>query len=334
MRDIRFPLWMMILLPLCACLLVSACGQKKGGNSLKPRTEQTAVPVCDADSLFRFAAEQVAFGPRTPGSHAQKACATYLQSKLTAYGATVQVQEFEAMRWDNVGLKGYNIMASFNPGQSRRILLCAHWDSRPYADRDTDEKARRDAIDGANDGASGVAVLLEIARVIQQQPLQTGIDIVLFDLEDSGRPEWESHKPGDEYTWCLGAQYWAEHLPVDGYTAAYGILLDMVGTYEPCFTMEATSMYYAPDIMRKVWEKAALMGYGNIFQNRATGALIDDHLFVNDLVRIPTIDIVHYDNRAGTGFFPHWHTLGDNMEHLSASTLKIVGDVVLATLYE
>ncbi len=333
MRATRFSLWLCLPL-LCWFLLVSACREQKTGQTKNTSTGQATAPVCDADSLFRFVAEQVAFGPRTPGSRAQQNCATYLQNKLEAYGATVRVQTFEARRWDNAQLKGFNIMASFYPEQTRRILLCAHWDSRPYADRDTDEKAKAIPIDGANDGASGVAVLLEIARILQQRPPQTGIDIVLFDLEDSGRPEWEKHKPGDEYSWCLGAQYWAENLPVPDYSASYGILLDMVGTYEPCFTMEATSMYYAPDIMRKVWEKAALMGYGNIFQNLATNALIDDHLFVNDLAHIPTIDIVHYDNRACTGFFPHWHTRNDNLENVSAATLKIVGDVVLATLYE
>ncbi|MDE6493758.1 MAG: M28 family peptidase [Bacteroidales bacterium] len=333
MRNIRFLLLSTLPL-LCLLLIAAACRGKNGGAMQNVSAAKNTVPVCNADSLWHFVARQVAFGPRTPNSEAHRLCAGYLQAKLASYGASVRIQEFEARRWDNALLNGRNIMASFNPEQTRRILLCAHWDSRPYADRDTDPDVKRTPIDGANDGASGVAVLLEIARVMQQNPPLAGVDIVLFDLEDSGKPEWENHQAGDEYAWCLGAQHWAENPPVPGYSASYGILLDMVGTYDPCFAMEATSMYYAPDIMRKVWEKAALMGYGNIFQNRATGALIDDHLFVNDLARIPTIDIVHYDNRAQTGFFPHWHTLGDNLEHVSASTLKIVGDVVLATLYE
>lgn len=296
---------------------------------------QTAVmPVCHADSLYRFAEAQVRFGFRLPGSSAHRQCADYLAETLRRFGGMVQVQEFTAKRWDGERLSGRNIIASFQPENPKRVLLCAHWDSRPYADNDPDADLHKSPIEGANDGASGTAVLLEIARILQQNPAPAGVDILLFDLEDSGKPRWAPDARGDEYTWCLGSQYWAENPHIPGYSALYGILLDMVGTQEPCFTMEATSMYYAPDVMRKVWGKAALMGLGHIFQSRNTGALIDDHLFVNRIMGIPTIDIVHYDNLSGTGFFPHWHTVGDKMEHLSASTLKTVGDVVLAMLYE
>ena len=299
-----------------------------------PSSQTAGIPVCQADSLWAFVKAQTDFGPRIPNSRAQKACADWLLSRLESYGAQVSVQEFTAKRWDGENLRGRNIIASFQPENPKRVLLCAHWDSRPYADNDPDSDFHKTPIEGANDGASGTAVLLEVARVMQQNPAPVGVDIVLFDLEDSGKPRWAPDARGDEYTWCLGSQYWAENPHIPGYSAWFGILLDMVGTQEPCFTMEATSMYYAPDVMRKVWGKAALMGQGQVFQSRNTGGLIDDHLFINRILGIPTIDIVHYDNLSGTGFFPHWHTVGDKMENLSASTLKTVGDVVLAVLYE
>lgn len=290
-------------------------------------------PVCHADSAYRFAAKQVAFGPRIPNSEAQRQCARYLHEKLSSYGADVQTQKFQARRWDGQMLDGYNIIASFNPDKTQRILLCAHWDSRPYADHDPDPQARRDAIDGANDGASGTAVLLEVARVMRQALPEVGVDIILFDLEDSGKPEWEANQYGDEFTWALGSQYWANNPHIPGYNALYGILLDMVGTPRPCFAMEATSMYYAPDIMAKVWNTAAKLGYSHAFQSREAGAIIDDHLFINDILGIPTIDIIHYEMQSGSGFFPHWHTKQDNMDNISAETLKMVGDVVLAVVY-
>ena len=321
------------ILPIALCLgLFAGCRQNNAPSSGTPKTRPANTPVCHTDSLFAFVKAQTDFGPRIPNSAAQKACADWLRTRLEGFGAQVEVQEFESLRWDKARLKGYNITASFFPQKTNRILLCAHWDSRPYADHDPDPNMALKPIDGANDGASGTAVLLEIARLLQTDTPQMGVDIVLFDLEDSGRPSHVPHVSGDEYTWCLGAQYWSENFSGVN-RPLFGILLDMVGTQEPCFTMEATSMYYAPDIMRKVWEKAALMGYGNIFLNRSTGALIDDHLFVNNIANIPTIDIVHHDNGTSSGFFPQWHTLQDNLEHISPATLKMVGDVLLAVIF-
>ncbi len=329
----------MSALLLISSLCLSGCQNKN--SQRKPAspamTENTRptpkAPVCHADSAYRFAAEQVAFGPRIPNSEAQRQCARYLHEKLSSYGADVQTQKFQARRWDGQMLDGYNIIASFNPDKTQRILLCAHWDSRPYADHDPDPQARRDAIDGANDGASGTAVLLEVARVMRQALPEVGVDIILFDLEDSGKPKWEANQYGDEFTWALGSQYWANNPHIPGYNALYGILLDMVGTPRPCFAMEATSMYYAPDIMAKVWNTAAKLGYSHAFQSREAGAIIDDHLFINDILGIPTIDIIHYEMQSGSGFFPHWHTKQDNMDNISAETLKMVGDVVLAVVY-
>lgn len=295
------------------------------------QNNRVSAPVCNSDSLLAFVKAQTDFGPRVPNSTAQKNCADYLSRQLESYGAIVRTQAFESLCWDKTKMQGYNIIASFFPEKQRRVLLCAHWDSRPYADQEPDPKAMNTPIDGANDGASGTAVLLEIARLLQQQSPAVGVDIVLFDLEDSGKPHSERPAQGDEYTWCLGSQYWSEHLEEE--RPMFGILLDMVGTENPCFVMEATSMYYAPDIMRKVWAQAARMGYGSIFRSQASGALIDDHLFINSMANIPTIDIIHYDAQSSSGFFPHWHTRQDNMEHICPATLKITTDVVLAVLF-
>ena len=245
------------MLPLVLGLALWTGCQRKTVPAVPSTVQRASVPVCDADSLLAFVQAQTDFGPRIPNSNAQKACAHWLRSRLEACGAHASVQEFESLRWDKVRLKGYNIVASFFPEKTNRLLLCAHWDSRPYADQDADPKAARTPIDGANDGASGTAVLLEIARILQQNTPRVGVDIVLFDLEDSGKPSDQRHVQGDEYTWCLGSQYWSEHLAYEN-RPMFGILLDMVGTENPCFTLEASSIYYAPDIMRNVWEKAAL----------------------------------------------------------------------------
>lgn len=326
---------------LCGCLLVLALAFGGFGcndaQTNKPETPADRPPspaaVFDKDSAYAFVARQVAFGPRTAGSDAHARCADYLCAVLAGYADTVIRQPFSAGRWDGETMQGVNIIAGFAPENPRRVLLAAHWDSRPYADRESDPALHRKAIDGANDGASGVGVLLEVARVLATHPQAVGVDIVFFDLEDAGRPDYEPYKPGDEATWCKGSQHWAVHPHVPGYTAVYGILLDMVGNRQPMFAREATSLYYAPDILDKVWRVAAESGYGAVFVPNHTGGIIDDHLFVNRLAGIPMIDIIHKEFGSPTGFFPQWHTLQDNLEHIDPNTLEIVGKTVLETLY-
>ncbi|MDE5736038.1 MAG: M28 family peptidase [Bacteroidales bacterium] len=287
----------------------------------------------DRDSAYAFVARQVAFGPRTPGSVAHDRCADYLYAVLAGCADTVIRQPFTAERWDGRAMQGVNIIACFAPENPRRVLLAAHWDSRPYADQEADSTLHRTPIDGANDGASGVGVLLEVARVLAAHAPAVGVDIVLFDLEDAGRPDFIPYTPGDENTWCKGSQHWAAQPHTPGYTAAYGILLDMVGNRQPMFAQESTSLYYAADILDKVWAVAAESGYGAVFVPNRTGGIIDDHLFVNRLARIPMIDIIHKDFGTSTGFFPQWHTLQDNMAQIDPNTLDIVGKTLLETLY-
>jgi hypothetical protein len=264
-------------------------------------------------------------------SKASQLCGDYLINFMKQYADTVYVQAFSSKLWDGTNVEGRNIIASFNPQASERVVLAAHWDSRLWADEDTNEENHKKAIDGANDGASGVGVLMEIARVFRQKENSQGIDIVFFDLEDQGTPSWAESDVEDQSDWCLGSQHWSKTPHYPFYTANYGILLDMVGYKNLRFTKEGLSMHYASSIMNKVWDIAAAKGYSNIFINEKTYPIMDDHHWVNMYAKIPMIDIVQNDPTCS--FFPFWHTMQDNMENISKESLKIVGDVCLITIF-
>ena len=208
----------------------------------------------------------------------------------------------------------------------------SHWDSRPFADQDPDVSKRKMPIDGANDGASGVGVLLELARQFNLQHPEIGVDIVFFDLEDWGPPT-DLNLYDEEY-WGLGSQYWAKNPHVYNYDATFGILLDMVGDSNPTFLKEYFSKYYARYYVDLVWDKAKMIGYDNFFINQEGGAINDDHIFVNKYAKIPSIDIIDFDRLSVNGsFFDQWHTTGDNMERIDRQSLKIVGEVLLNVVY-
>lgn len=321
-----------LIMVLCAALLVAGCSQKKGntvaGSSAKDYT-QVQVPDFSADSALSFAKAQLDFGPRTPNSQSASQCEQYLVSQMNRWCDTVIVQKFSTTLWNNTVVNGSNIIGSINPAHSTRILLAAHWDSRLWADHDSVPANQKKPIPGANDGASGVSVLMELARVMAFDTPDAGIDFIFFDVEDQGIPEW-----ADEYkdnTWCLGSQYWAQYPHVPFYKAIYGVLLDMVGTPNPRFTMEEVSRKYAPHILNKYWNAAASLGYSNIFVKSDTDPILDDHLYVNQIAGIPTIDLVQ--NTPGSSFFPYWHTMGDNFDALDASTMKVVGNLILKVIY-
>lgn len=317
-------------------LLLISCGDRKNKKA-EPKTagnEPVAVfvPEFNADSAYHYVEKQVSFGPRVPNTASHKACAAWLESTLKRFTPEVIVQQPRLRASDGTLLDARNIIASFNTGNRSRVLLCAHWDSRPWADHDPDPSRRRDPVPGANDGASGVGVLLEIARQMNLYNPGIGVDIVLFDAEDYG--DHEEGPASNTDSWALGSQYWARNPHVPGYSARFGILLDMVGAAGPAFTMEGTSMYYAPDIMRKVWNTAHRLGYQNYFLTRKTGGITDDHLYINEIIRIPTIDIIDYDPDREKGFFDQWHTVNDDMNHISRETLRVVGHTVITVVYE
>lgn len=273
---------------------------------------------------------QLAFGPRIPGSKAAADCAAMLAGQLRRWCDTVVLQPFTATLWDASRAKGTNIIGSINPAATKRILLAAHWDSRLWADHDPDESLQHTPVPGANDGASGSALLVELARAMSQMPPSVGVDFILFDLEDQGQPDWVDGYTDN--TWCLGSQHWATNPHIPFYSAVYGILFDMVGTAEgPRFTKEQVSRTFAPGLTDKLWSAAAALGYGSLFVDSQTDPILDDHLYVNQILGVPMVDIVQ--NSPSISFFSHWHTTTDNLETISPQTLEAVATVVLKTIY-
>lgn len=329
---------------LCLVLLLGACngdeGKRAEGDgqatvSAVERLEGVTVPAFNADSAYGFVAAQVAFGPRVPNTEQHRQAGDFLIRKFEEYGAEVQVQEFTAEAFDGTVLQLRNIVASYNPGASKRILLAAHWDTRPFADKEADEAKRNQPIAGANDGGSGVGVLLEIARQLGQGPQpQVGIDIILYDGEDYGEPENykdKQQRQGQSF-WCLGSQYWARNKHKAGYTAYFGILLDMVGAENAMFYREEYSRTYAPSVVRRVWGWGNELGHGRYFRYENSEPVIDDHYFMN-AGGVPSIDIIEYDPASNYYFGDYHHTLKDNMEIISRETLKAVGETVMHTVY-
>jgi len=323
-------------LALVASLLFFGCNSKKSGNTTKENTAKATrnvvVPVFNQDSAYQYIARQVAFGPRVPNTAEHAACASYLAGELKRFGADVIVQEADVVAFDNTVLKAKNIIGQYNIDNPKRVLLCAHWDTRPFADYDSDPSKRNEPIDGANDGASGVGVLLEIARQIQQTQPAIGIDIIFFDAEDYGQPA-HIQMPQKEDTWCLGSQYWGANPHVDDYRAKYGILLDMVGAPDAYFFQEEHSMSYEPDLVNTIWDIAADLGYGYHFKKEIGGWITDDHVYVTNLRNFPCIDIIQYNPQSRLGFGDYWHTHNDTMENINKNTLKAVGQTVLEVIY-
>lgn len=292
---------------------------------------QVPVPSFSADSAYHFIEKQVSFGPRVPGTSSHKKTEEWLKNKFTAYGYEVTLQNFTALLYDGKTVPGTNIIASFKPDASKRILLAAHWDTRAMSDRDDNVKNK--AIDGANDGASGVGVLLEIARNLVEDSTTVGVDFILFDVEDWGAPSDFVGPVNHPYGgYCLGSEYWSKNLHKEGYHAYYGILLDMVGAEGAQFMHEDLSLRVAPTIVSTVWSTASQLGYGQYFLNRKGGSIVDDHVPVNLNAKIPMIDIIDY--RLNDDFFPHHHTINDNMGNINKGTLKAVGQSVMHVLYQ
>ncbi len=284
-------------------------------------------PTFDADSAYAYTKAQVDFGPRIPSTPAHLKTAQYLIEKFKSFGAAVTVQEAPAKTYDGKSHTLKNIIASFSPDKKDRVLITAHWDARPFSDQDPDVNMKDKAFDAANDGASGVAVILEMARQIQQKSPNVGVDFILWDIEDYGKPNDESL---NETTWCIGSQYWAKNKHKAAYKALYAINLDMVGGGNAQFAQDEVSRKYAPNIVQKVWTIGNEIGYGNYFINVTSGNLIDDHFWMNQ-AGIPSIDIIHYTDAAG--FYMNWHTQLDNLNNIDKNTLTPVGQTVLETIY-
>ena len=304
---------------------------KTDDKKIKTQTTKTQVkiPAFSGDAAYGLVEKQLAFGYRIPGTTEHKACKDWMVEELESYGAEVIVQDFDAKFFTGETVESFNIVAQFNPKQKKRIFVAAHWDSRREADHDPNESEQSKPIMGADDGGSGVAVAMQIAKTLQENPIDMGVDIILFDAEDQG-----NGKGGGSETWCLGSQYWARNLAPKGYNPQYGILLDMVGSKHPRFAKDSVSKRYAPHVLNKVWTLASNMGYSDMFVNQNGGSITDDHYFINLIANIPTIDIINQKKGAKTGFGSHWHTHDDNIDVIDKRSLRVVGQVVTAVLYK
>ncbi len=306
------------------------------GASLQKHTSvkksNIPIPEFNRDSAFSYVTKQVEFGPRVPNSLAHEKCAEYLSAQFASFGLVVQVQEAAVFSFDSTLLRAKNIIAQYNPELKHRILLCAHWDSRPFADNSENPETRDIPIDGANDGASGVGILMETARIIAQQDLPVGIDFILFDAEDYGIPNHKNipYKPD---TWCLGSQYWCNKPHKKNYHAKFGILLDMVGAPNATFYQEGYSMQTAKKYVKKIWSTASKKGFATYFIDKKGGFVTDDHIYIHNLRDIPCVDIIHLDPSTQSGFGKYWHTHNDNMDSVNKNTLYAVGQTILEILF-
>jgi hypothetical protein len=321
---------------LCSTLAIVSCGA--GSSQKNSNTHEVAsIPSYDADSAYRYVQAQTEFGPRVPGTKAHQACKNYMAQKMAQFGAKLSLQDCTVKMWDGSKLAATNIIASYFPEKTRRILLCAHWDSRPWADQDQDPTKHHDPVMGANDGGSGVGVLMEVARQLQMEALKAntpayGVDIVFFDAEDVGTPTFAEETTQGDF-WCLGTNYWAKEAKAKGYKAEFGILLDMVGGTSPSFMWETFSNQYASTYLQKVWNTAAKLGYSSMFVSAQGGSITDDHVPVNQIAGIPCIDIIDYSPSSPTGFVPYWHTTHDTMDKIDKNSLKAVGETLMSVLF-
>ncbi len=298
-----------------------------------------AAPKFQADSAFAMIKKQVDFGPRVPGSAAHIQCGDWMVSTLKTYGANVIEQKGSVVTFDGKNVPLRNIIAEFNPSAKKRIVLAAHWDTRPFADKDPDESKWKKPIDGANDGGSGVGVLMEIARLLQAQAPKVGVDLIFFDVEDYGTPEFVKNQDDNSvFTWCLGSQYWLRQPHKAGYIAEAGILLDMVGAKDATFNKEGKSVDAAPGMVGRLWNTAAKLGHGSYFRDETVQEIVDDHQFMI-MAGIPTANIIDMRPEvkamgfAGYTFGNFHHTHNDNLSVIDVATLKAVGETVIHVVW-
>ena len=327
--------------------LITLLGLLTSCKTTKKSQDSRMAPVTitfDADTAYAFCAAQCDFGPRTMNSEAHERCGQWIQKKFEQYGYVVTLQQADLKGYDGTMLHSTNIVAttpdkggvhgssaSDGAEEASRILICAHWDSRPWADNDPDSSNWHKPILAANDGASGVAVMLELARLLQQHDsAHVAVDFVCFDAEDWGAPQWSDTADSD--SWALGAQHWADNYQGKAYQ--YAVLLDMVGGQGAKFYRERYSLEYARTVVEKVWQAASAAGYASFFPSEPGGYITDDHLPLNEKAGIPCIDIInHYPDCQQSSFGPTWHTVSDDMQHIDRNTLQAVGQTMLQLIF-
>ena len=321
-------------IPLC-----SSCAGRSPHSSTDADTIALApAPTFSADSAMHYVRQQCAFGPRVPGTPSHEACGDWIAQTFTRLGTVVSEQRTQVQGYDGQRLPCRNIVASLNPDATDRVVISAHWDSRAWADNDPDKAHHHTPVMAANDGASGVAVMIEMARAMQTAPLSFGVDFVCFDVEDQGTPQWaEADEEEDEDEtadyWCLGSRHWAREAYTSGYAARYAINLDMVGGRDARFEMEGFSRQFAMPLVNMVWHLAGQMGYGDFFPLREGGYVTDDHVPVSQLAHIPAIDIIPHVSGGRSSFGQTWHTTDDTPQNINPAALKAVGQTLLQLIY-
>ena len=328
-RIVQYSIYVLLLL----CV---SCAKQQQSSTADTRY------AFSADSAYSYIAQQVAFGARVPDTEEHAACGDWLVKKLSQYGAQVQSQYGSMPNYAGKQQALRNIVAYLEGNTQRAILLCAHWDSRPWSDEEPLYENRFSPVIGANDGASGVGVILEIVRQLSIHKAKgdyiPSVQIVLFDCEDMGTP---THHTGKERpdTWCLGSQYWAKaykEAREQGKSTCvplqYGILMDMVGDPSATFPREYFSTNYAGNYVEQVWRTAARLGYSRYFVQQVAYPITDDHYYVNTLAGVPCIDIIDYKPQNETGFAEWWHTQKDDMRNINQQTLQAVGETVITTI--
>ena len=292
------------------CVLVLVACQAKagagGGGSL--------VREFNGPAAFKYVEQQMAFGPRVPNTPGHQKTGDWLLAELRARADTVIVQAFRQTTTKGQTLQLRNFFARFRPQATDRVLFLAHWDTRPFADKSANLGQQRLPVPGANDGASGVAVLLGVADALKAKPPTIGVDLLFVDGEDYG-------DFADSTETLIGARYFAKHLP-PGYTTLFAVLFDMVGDRDLEIVQEGFSVQNAPEVVQRVWQTADRLGYGRTFVNRVGQALTDDHVPLQR-AGIRAIDVIDFD-------FPYHHTTEDTIDKVSAESLQIVGNVAVA----
>ncbi len=326
-----------MILVASALLLFPACkGTTKKGDAVDT-IALAAAPTFDADSAMAYVQAQCDFGARVPGSAAHEACGNWIANKFQSLGAEIIEQRTTVKGYNGQPLPCRNIQARMNPEASDRILITAHWDSRAWADNDRDEANHHTPVIAANDGASGVAVMLEMARLVHETGLSYGIDFICFDAEDQGTPQWadDEVEPENEDMgyWCLGSRYWAEQAYAIGYRARYAINLDMVGGRDSRFLMEGYSRNHGRTLVNMVWHLADQLGFGQYFPLRDGGYITDDHVPVILTAGIPAIDIIPNVDDPYSNFGPTWHTVDDTPENIDPEVLRAVGQTLIQLIY-
>ena len=325
-RGIQYSI--LVLLLLC----VSCVKQQQSS------TTNSQLSTFSADSAYTYIAQQLAFGARVPGTQAHEACGDWLVSELARHGAQVKNQHGTMTNYAGKPQAIRNIVAILEGNTSHAILLCAHWDCRPWSDEEELYENRFEPVMGANDGASGVGVILEMVRQLSIRKSKgefiPTVQVVFFDCEDMGTP---AHFTGSQrdHTWCLGSQYWAQQLKIQNAKCKinYGVLLDMVGDPSATFPKEYFSMQYAGGYVEQLWRTAQRLGYGRYFVQQATYyPITDDHYYVSTIAGIPCVDIIDYKTNTETGFAEWWHTQHDDIQNINKQTLQAVGETVLTTI--